>query len=284
MNLCAPKPLIFSNMLDERSKTLRRLVIDMVEVGRRGHIGSAMSLIEIIRVLYDSFIQFKSEEPNWPERDRFILSKGHGCLALYAVLADKGFFDQSELRLFCKPESILGGHPERDKIPGVEASTGALGHGLPIGVGLALAAKIRNQTHRVVVGVGDGEINEGSIWEAAISASKHKLDNLVVFIDCNKLQSYGPTKSVLDMEPLASKWESFGFVVEEIDGHDISELRTVTRQLPLKQNTPSVIICHTIKGRGFQFAEGQAHWHHKSNFSEAEIATMKEALQFRCEA
>ena len=278
MNLCAPKPLIFSNMLDERSKTLRRLVIDMVEVGRRGHIGPAMSLIEIIRVLYDSFIQFKSEEPNWPERDRFILSKGHGCLALYAVLADKGFFDQSELRLFCKPESILGGHPERDKIPGVEASTGALGHGLPIGVGLALAAKIRNQTHRVVVVVGDGEINEGSIWEAALSAAKHKLNNLIVFVDHNKLQSYGPVSEVLDMAPLSKKWSSFGFTVTEVDGHDLQALEDLMNKLTLSRNKPTAVICHTIKGKGISQAENNPLWHHKSNLSDTEILNMRNCL------
>ena len=278
MNLCAPKPLIFSNMLDERSKTLRRLVIDMVEVGRRGHIGSAMSLIEIIRVLYDSFIQFKSEEPNWPERDRFILSKGHGCLALYAVLADKGFFDQSELRLFCKPESILGGHPERDKIPGVEASTGALGHGLPIGVGLALAAKIRNQTHRVVVVVGDGEINEGSIWEAALSAAKHKLNNLIVFVDHNKLQSYGPVSEVLDMAPLSKKWSSFGFTVTEVDGHDLQALEDLMNKLTLSRNKPTAVICHTIKGKGIPNAENNPEWHHKSRLSDAEMQYMRDCL------
>ena len=278
MNLCAPKPLIFSNMLDERSKTLRRLVIDMVEVGRRGHIGPAMSLIEIIRVLYDSFIQFKSEEPNWPERDRFILSKGHGCLALYAVLADKGFFDQSELRLFCKPESILGGHPEKDKIPGVEASTGSLGHGLPIGVGLALAAKIRNQTHRVVVVTGDGEINEGSIWEAALSAAKHKLNNLIVFVDYNKLQSYGPVSEVLEMAPLLEKWQSFGFAVSEVDGHNIKSLEKLMDKLPLSKNRPTAIICHTIKGRGIPNAENNPEWHHKSRLSDADMQYMRDCL------
>ncbi len=278
MNLCAPKPLIFSNMLDERSKTLRRLVIDMVEVGRRGHIGPAMSLIEIIRVLYDSFLQFRSEEPNWPERDRFILSKGHGCLALYAVLADKGFFDQSELRLFCKPESILGGHPERDKIPGVEASTGALGHGLSIGVGLALAAKIRNQTHRVVVVVGDGEINEGSIWEAALSAAKHKLNNLIVFVDHNKLQSYGPVSEVLDMAPLSKKWSSFGFTVTEVDGHDLQALEDLMNKLTLSRNKPTAVICHTIKGRGISLAENNPLWHHKSHLSDTEMRYMRNCL------
>ena len=265
-------------MLDERSKTLRRLVIDMVEVGRRGHIGPAMSLIEIIRGLYDSFLQFRPEEPNWNERDRFILSKGHGCLALYAILADKGFFDQSELRLFCKPESILGGHPERDKIPGVEASTGALGHGLSIGVGLALAARIRNQTHRVVVVTGDGEINEGSVWEAALSAAKHKLVNLFVFVDHNKQQSYGTVSEVLELAPLLEKWHSFGFAVSEVDGHNLKSLEKLMDKLPLSKKCPTAIICHTIKGRGIPDAENNPEWHHKSRLSDEDMQYMRDCL------
>ena len=169
--------------LDERSLWLRRLILKGLIGGNRGHLGSSMSLVEILRVLYDDFLQYRAEDPHWDDRDRFILSKGHGCLALYAILADKGFFPIEELDLFCKPGGILGGHPDATKVPGVEASTGALGHGLSIGVGMAIAARINKKKHKIIVLVGDGEINEGSIWEAAISASKHKLDNLVVFID-----------------------------------------------------------------------------------------------------
>lgn len=264
--------------LDNRSKELRRLVVLMVEGDRRGHIGPALSLIEILRVLYDSFLRFDPKNPIWPDRDRFILSKGHGCLALYAILADKDFFSKEYLRTFCKPTSLLGGHPERGKVPGIEASTGALGHGLPMGVGMALAAKIRKQTYRVIVVVGDGEINEGSVWEAAMSASKHKLSNLTVFIDSNKLQSYGATKEVLDLGSLADKWCSFGFEVEEVDGHDIHALEKLTKRLPLNNQKPTVVICHTIKGKGFPFAEGKAEWHHKSGLKPEDIAAMYDCL------
>ena len=163
-------------MLDQRSKDLRRLIIKLIETGRRGHIGPAGSLVEVLRVLYDDWLNVRPTQPDWTERDRFILSKGHGCLALYAVLADKGFFPITELDSFCSNESMLGGHPEH-RVPGIEASTGALGHGLSIGVGMALAAKINKKTHRVAVVVGDGEINEGVIWEAAMSAAKHQLSN-----------------------------------------------------------------------------------------------------------
>jgi transketolase len=199
--------------MDQRSKELRKLIVQMVEIEKRGHIGPALSIMEILRVLYDSFLKYNPKSPDWDDRDRFILSKGHGCLALYSILADKGFFSLDELKTFCKFDSILGGHPERGKVPGVEASTGALGHGLPIGVGIAISAKLKNNNYRVVVVTGDGEINEGSIWESALSASKHKLTNLTVIVDYNKIQSYGTTKEVLDLEPLVDKWRAFGFEV-----------------------------------------------------------------------
>ena len=261
-------------MLDERSKHLRRLVIQMIRVGRRGHIGPAMSLIELLRVLYDSFLRSDPSNPRWEQRDVFILSKGHGCLAQFALLADKGYFPHDVLDTFCSPTSILGGHPEFGKVPGVEASTGALGHGICIGVGMALAIKIKKQDRRVAVVLGDGEINEGSVWESAMSASKHNLSNLTVFIDYNKLQSYGATSEVLDLEPLADKWRSFGFSVAEIDGHDVDALQKLTAQLPLDSNKPTTVICHTVKGKGIAEAEHNPKWHHKSNISEQEIENM----------
>lgn len=266
-------------MLDTRSKYLRKLIVDALVGGGRGHLGSSMSMVELLRCLYDSFLNYHPTEPDWSDRDRLILSKGHGCLALYAVLADKEFFPQEELVTFCQPTSRLGGHPEKGKIPGIEASTGALGHGLPIGVGIALAAKIKQQSYRVVVITGDGEINEGSIWEAALSAAKHKLSNLTVFVDYNKLQSYGPTKDVLDLDPLADKWLSFGFAVEEIDGHDVSALENLMQRLPLHPTKPTAIVCHTIKGKGFPFAEGRPEWHHKSRLREEEITAMYDCLR-----
>ena len=265
--------------MDQRSKLLRRLIVQALEGGGRGHIGSSLSLVEILRVLYDSILSYRPQDPSWTGRDRLILSKGHGCLALYAILADKGFFSKDELRTFCKPDSRLGGHPERNKAPGIEASTGALGHGLPMGVGMAIAARIRKQSHRVVVVVGDGEINEGSVWEAAMCASKHRLSNLLVIIDYNKLQSYGLSSEVLNLEPLVDKWSSFGFYVREVDGHDITALETVLRLLPQDDLRPTALICHTIKGSGLPFAEGQAEWHHKSGLKPDEIAAMYACLE-----
>jgi transketolase len=265
-------------IMDERSKHLRRTIVQSLEGGRRGHLGSSMSMVEILRVLYDSFLHYRPDEPLWNDRDRFILSKGHGCLTLYAILADKGFFPKDELLTFCMPTSRLGGHPEWGKLPGVEASTGALGHGLSMGVGMALAARIRKQSYRVVVVAGDGEINEGSVWEAAMSAAKHKLANLTVFVDYNKLQSYGATREVLDLEPLTDKWRSFGFEVAEVDGHDVKALEALMARLPLNPEKPTAVICHTIKGKGFPFAEGKAEWHHKSGLSSEEIASMYDCL------
>ena len=177
--------------MDERSKHLRRLIVRMVSTSKRGHIGPAFSMVEIFRVLYDSFLKYKPKNAEWHDRDICILSKGHGCLAHYAILSDKGFFPKELLTTFCEFESILGGHPDHKKVPGIEASTGSLGHGMSIGVGLAMAAIQNKKKRRIVVVLGDGELNEGSIWEAAMSASKHKLDNLILMLDCNGLQSYG---------------------------------------------------------------------------------------------
>ena len=264
--------------MDHRSKQLRRSIVDALEGGRRGHLGSSMSMVEILRVLYDSFLQFRADEPMWADRDRFILSKGHGCLTLYSILADKVFFPKEELLTFCAPTSRLGGHPEFGKLPGVEASTGALGHGLSIGVGMALAAKIRKQSYRVVVVTGDGEINEGSVWEAAMSAGKHQLSALTVFVDYNKLQSYGPTREVLDLEPLADKWISFGFEVVEVDGHNVQALEQLVARLPLNSSKPTAVVCHTVKGKGFPFAEGKADWHHKSGLTSKDISAMYDCL------
>jgi transketolase len=264
--------------LDERSRHLRRLIFQAIEKGGRGHIGPALSLVEIIRVLYDDVLRNRPHEPKWPGRDRFVLSKGHGCLAHYAVLADKGFFPVSELDRFCHFDSFLGGHPEVI-VPGVEACTGSLGHGMPIGVGLALAARIQKRDSRVVVLVGDGEINEGSNWEAAACAAKHQLGNLSVLIDYNKIQSAGSVFEIQNMEPLADKWASFGFQVFECNGHDVDDLRKVLRtSVATASSRPRVVICHTVKGKGIPVAENNAAWHHKSDLTEDVLQAIRTAL------
>ena len=265
--------------LDERSKYLRKLVVRALEGGERGHVGSSMSLIEIMRVLYDDILRYRPSEPAWRDRDRMILSKGHGCIALYVMLADKGFFPLETLDTFCRRDSILGGHPEAGKVPGVEASTGALGHGLSIGVGMALAVRMQKRDSRVIVVMGDGEIDEGSVWEAAMCAGKHRLSNLTAVIDYNKVQSAGPTYEIQDLEPLVDKWRAFNFATVEVDGHDVEALRGVFRRLPLAQDRPTAIICHTVKGKGIGFAENDANWHHKSKINKELVAKLYGALE-----
>lgn len=255
---------------------LRRLVVRALVNGGRGHVGSAMSLIEIMRVLYDDVLNVRPDEPAWPDRDRCILSKGHGCLALYAVLADKGFFAVDELDDFCATGSILGGHPEHGKIPGVEASTGALGHGLSIGIGMAIACRMQDRDSRIVVVMGDGEINEGAVWEGALTASKHGLSNLTAIIDCNGYQSYGPTSEVLELSPLADKWRAFGFDVIEVDGHDVAALKDVLNAPA--GDRPRAVICLTVKGKGIPIAENNATWHHKSKLRPEELTAITDAL------
>jgi len=264
-----------SAQLDERSRYLRSLAIDTLEGGSRGHIGSTMSLIEILRVLYDDVMTYDPRNPKMLSRDRLILSKGHGCIALYALLADKEFFPRKELVTFCRYDSFLGGHPEFGHVPGVEASTGSLGHGLAIGVGMAYAARIAQSENHVFVILGDGELDEGSVWESAIAAGHHRLTNLTVIVDYNKLQSFGPVKDVWELEPLAAKWQAFGFECVEIDGHDIGQLRAALSVQSTRLKKPRAIIAHTVKGRGIPFAEANPAWHHKSNLRPQDIADLR---------
>jgi len=258
---------------------LRCQIVRMLEKGGRGHVGSAFSLVEMLRVLYDEVLKYDPKNPRSPQRDRFILSKGHGCLALYVLLAEKGFFPESELWKFCKVDGILGGHPEYGKVPGVEASTGSLGHGLSFGVGFALNARYEKTGYLTFVVCSDGESNEGSLWEAALCASKHKLSNLTVLVDYNKQQSYSTTYEVLDLEPYADKWRAFGFAVEEVDGHSVEQLRAALKRTPFNPQKPSAIICHTIKGKGISFVENNLNWHHKNKVTEDEVKSLLAELE-----
>lgn len=264
--------------LDERSRDLRRRVVDVLDRAGRGHVGTSLSPVEILRVLFDEVLEYQPGNPKWPQRDRFILSKGHGCIPLYVLLQEKGFFPEEELWKFCRFDGILGGHPD-PQVPGIEVSTGSLGHGLPIAVGMAAAARARKQSHRVFALLGDGECDEGSVWEAAMCAAKHGLDNLIVVVDYNKIQSYGPTYEVLDLEPFAAKWEAFGFAVREVDGHDVGALACAFASIPFNAGRPSAIIAHTVKGRGVAFAEFDPMWHHKNSFKDGDIDRIKQAIE-----
>ncbi|CBW27908.1 putative transketolase, thiamine disphosphate-binding N subunit [Halobacteriovorax marinus SJ] len=265
-------------MIDLKAKSLeiRKSIIETFIHASRGHVPSAFSLVEILVTLYYQRFEIDSDSVGNLDRDRIILSKGHGCLALYSILADKGFFSKDELLKFCKIDGILGGHPSRLKVPGVDVSTGSLGHGLSVGIGMAHSLRLSQKERKVVVILGDGECNEGSIWEAALSASKHKLNNLIVLIDHNKYQSYGPNTEVCPLDPFSRKWESFGFETFEVD-----MINSPENLLPLLENTnrPRAIICHTIKGQGHKLMEGDLSWHHKNRLSPQEQELLREGLK-----
>lgn len=240
------------------SNQIQKKILKMKYESQEGHLGSALSCVDILNVLYFKILNIDPKNPLAENRDRFILSKGHAASALYAVLAERGFFDEKELDTYCKDGSKLAGHPTKGCAAGVEASTGALGHGLPIGLGIALAG------HRVFVLMSDGEMDEGTTWEAALFASHHKLDNLIVLVDYNKWQAFGKTNEVLNLEPLAKKWESFGWSVKEVDGHNFKELEKTLSEVPFEKTKPSIVICHTKKGKGVDFLEDklESHYHH----------------------
>jgi transketolase len=260
-------------------RQVRRQITEMVIAANRGHVGSAFSLIEILLVLYKGgILRVDPLHPGWPDRDRFILSKGHGALGLYPILADLGFFPREELLKYCRRDGILGGHPEHHKIPGVEASTGALGHGLAIGIGMALAGRMDGRSYRTFVLLGDGECDEGSIWEGALHAAKHKLDKLTVLIDYNKQQSYSETAEVCPLEPFPDKWRAFGFHVEESDMDHPERLLDILRN-PNPTGSPRAVICHTIKGKGVTFIERNLHWHHKGKLTDQEIENVFNELE-----
>jgi transketolase len=262
-------------ILDQRSKDLRLLVLDALEGGSRGHLGPALSLIEIVRVLYDSILYHDANNPLLAQRDRFILSKGHGCLGLYAVLADHGYISKSELKGYCNFESKLGGHPERSTLPGVEFSTGSLGHGLSVGIGMAMACRLKGEHWRTYVLIGDGELNEGSNWEGAMHASQHQLGALTVIIDFNQMQASGRIDSILALDPLEAKWEAFGFNVVKVNGHDLAQLEAELNSPMDSYGKPKAIIAYTVKGKGIPSAENSTIWHHKAKITQEEIAPLR---------
>ena len=249
-------------------------MLQFIYTAGAGHTGGSLSCLDILNVLYNHVLNVGPENFNSPDRDRYIQSKGHTVEALYVVLADKGFFPESDLETAGKYKSHYIGHPTR-KINGVEHNTGALGHGLSISAGTALAAKMDSRNFRVFTLLGDGELPEGSNWEAALTASHYKLDNLCAILDHNKLQITGTTKEVCNTEPIDEKLESFGWSVQHVDGHDIGSLMKVFGQLPFTEGKPSFIIAHTVKGKGISFMENELKWHHgvpnEKQFTEAII-------------
>lgn len=245
-----------------KSLEYRRGVLNLIKNTGAGHTGGSLSCVDILNVLYNHTLKVSPQTFGSPDRDRYIQSKGHSVEALYVVLADRGFFPEAALQTVEQYQSDFTGHPTRD-VNGVEQNTGALGHGLAVAAGLALAAKLDKRSYRTFTLLGDGELSEGSNWEALMMASHYKLDNLIVIVDRNKLQITGPTDQVNAIEPLTDKFQAFGATVRECDGNSIRDLCTVFDSLPFEAGCPNVVIAHTVKGYGVSFMENAVHWHHK---------------------
>lgn len=248
----------------------------MIYNAKAPHIGSSFSIVEILVALYCKYMRIYHEDPQNRSRDRFILSKGHGCPALYAVLAHRGFLSENDIKGFGRNGGTLEEHPTHDLTKGIEVSTGSLGHGLSIGAGMAIAAKHDREPQRIIVLTSDGEVQSGFIWEAAMFASHHGLDNLVLIIDYNKIQALGRTKDINSPEPLKEKLCSFGWNVKEVDGHDFSQLFSALESIPSEQGKPSAIIAHTVKGKGVSFMEDKLLWHYRCPDEDEYQKAMKE--------
>jgi transketolase len=248
--------------LTDVARRLRRHIVELAANSPGAHVGGSMSSVEILTVLmFDDVLRIDPDDPDWAQRDYLIFSKGHSSAALYAALAERGFFPVSELATYKQPGSRLAGHPSRE-IPGVELATGSLGHGLPVGTGMALAGKHDDADYRVFVVLGDGECQEGSVWEAAMAAGHYGLDNLVAIVDRNGFQEDGPTEQVMRLEPFAEKWRSFGWRVVELDGHSLGELSEALHAVPLEPGTPTCVIARTVKGHGLSFTANTHLWHY----------------------
>jgi transketolase len=257
----ATKPPVDVTKLANR---IRLHALRMTSGGGSAHIGSVLSMADLLAVLYSGVLRVDPAKPKWKNRDRFILSKGHAGAGVYATLAEAGFFPVEKLATHYQDGSDLSGHVSHKRVPGVELSTGSLGHGLPVGTGMAYVGKLDGAGHRVFVMLSDGECDEGSNWEAILFGAHHKLDNLVVIVDYNKVQSLKPVKDTIGLEPFADKWKSFGWAVTEIDGHEHDQIRGALTSLPLEPGKPSCIIAHTVKGKGVSFMEHSVLWHYRT--------------------
>ena len=255
------------------ARDIRKDTLRMIADAKSCHVGSCFSCIDILTALYFHSLRINTQNPLWPQRDRFIMSKGHGVAALYVTLAKRGFCSPDVLQHYTKDGSLLAGHVTCTATPGIEASTGSLGHGLSIGVGMALALQKDQPQSKVYVLLSDGECDEGSTWEAALSAGHFGLDNLVAIVDYNKIQSYGAVAEVMGLEPFADKWRAFRFAVKELDGHDIPALIAAFDSLPLQRGKPTLILAHTTKGKGVSFMENKMEWHyHTPTMQQVDLA------------
>ncbi len=270
--------------LEKKAHELRNLCLDTTYWAGSGHIGGGMSIMDMLTVLYHKYLNIKTDDPNWEDRDRFIMSKGHAGIALAPVLVDKGFNDFEQLKTFNHTNSKMGMHLDSNKVVGVDASTGSLGHGLSIAVGTALAARLKGKSYKTYCILGDGECDEGSNWEAAMTASHYKATNLISFVDRNECMIDGKTEDVMAIEPLADKWRAFGFLVKEIDGHNFKELcEAIDFALENKEPKPVMIIAKTIKGAGIDYMAGDYRWHYGA-IDEDKYNKAKESLNAYYEA
>lgn len=264
-------------IVEKRCKEIRKQVFLQAYAAGGAHMGAAFSVTDILGTLYfGEVLRYRPEQPDWEERDKLILSKGHAGVALYAALALAGYFGAGELKTFCQPGSRLGGHPKIGEVPGVEASTGALGHGLSFGIGIAYANKVDGRKSHTYVILGDGECQEGSIWEGALSAPTLGLDNLTVIVDHNKMQAMDELETIVRMKPFADKWKAFGWNVVEIDGHNHAEIRQAS--LIRCENVPTLVIAHTVKGKGVSFMENVPIWHYRMPDEEELRVLMSELI------
>lgn len=247
--------------LRTKSLELRREIVTMVYRANSGHVGGSLGAADLVVALYYHIMQHQPQHPDWADRDRFILSKGHCTPVIYAALADCGYFPKEDLKTFRRIGSHLQGHPYQPKTPGIDASTGTLGLGISTGVGMALGAKLKKQNHYYYILCGDGEIQEGQVWEAAMFANKYKLDNIIAFVDRNYLQTDGNSEDVMPLDPLKPKWESFGWRVYEIDGNDFAQIIDTVEIAKTEKNRPTMIIAKTVKGKGVSFMENVTSWH-----------------------
>lgn len=260
----------------ELARRIRRHAVEMTHLGKSSHVGSVLSMADIIAVLYGHVLRLNPKDPRWSGRDRFILSKGHAGAGIYAALAERGFFPLEKLRTHYQDGSDLSGHVSHKCIPGVEFSTGSLGHGLPVAAGMAKAGQLDGKCHRVFVVLSDGECDEGSNWEAIMFAAHHKLSNLVAIVDFNKIQSLAPVAETLALEPFADKWISFGWDVREVDGHDHNALSLALSHRSIDETRPLCVLAHTIKGKGISFMENSVLWHYRTPQGDEYVAACNE--------
>lgn len=254
--------------LQEIARQIRHDIIDTTVFAGGAHIGGGLSMVEILTILYFKYLNIDPKNPEWEDRDRFVLSKGHGGAGYAPVLANRGFFDKEELKEFNHFKSAFGMHLDSLKVKGVDVSTGSLGHGLPISLGLALGSRLQKKDWRTYCVLGDGECNEGTNWEAAMAISHFKLTNLLTFVDRNRLMIDGTTEDIMGLEPFADKWRAFGFIVKEINGHSFKELADAIDYALIEKSKPVIIIANTVKGKGIDFMENQVKWHYGSMDSE----------------